>query len=251
MDRKTQLNILYTVVAALVIVFAQQWWIQRQQVEAISYSEFETFVKAGKVKDVSVTERHIRGTLKDPLPDGRSLFVTTRVEPALSERLAERGVRVTGAVESILLRDLLSWILPVLFFFGLWLFFFRRIAERQGVGGVMSIGKSKARVYMEKEVKVTFDDAAGVEEAKEELKEIVETAREIDCAVRELITEAFDTALACLRKYRRQLDEGATLLLARETLTREELPVLAERGPEPAPSSVTTGPRPPLERSPA
>ena len=75
------------------------------------------------------------------------------------------------------------------------------------------------------------------------------TAREIDCAVRELITEAFDTALACLRKYRRQLDEGATLLLARETLTREELPMLAERGPEAAAASVTRGPHPPLKRN--
>jgi cell division protease FtsH len=77
-------------------------------------------------------------------------------------------------VESTLLRDILSWILPVLFFFGLWQFFFRRIAERQGMGGLMSIGKSKAKVYLEKEVKVTFNDVAGVEEAKEELREIVD-----------------------------------------------------------------------------
>jgi cell division protease FtsH len=174
MNRKTQINIWYAVVALLAILVIQQWWFQRQQVETISYSEFETLVKAGKVKDVYVTERHIRGSLKEPLPDGRRLFVTTRVEPALSERLAERGVTVTGVVESTLLRDILSWVLPVLFFFGLWLLVFRRIAERQGMGGVMSIGKSKARVYMEKEVKVTFDDVAGIEEAKEELKEIVE-----------------------------------------------------------------------------
>jgi cell division protease FtsH len=177
MNRKTQLNIWYAVVAVLVILFVQQWWIQRQQVETISYSEFETLVKAGKVKDVYVTERHIRGSLKEPLPDGRRLFVTTRVEPALSERLAERGVTVTGVIESTVWRDVLSWIVPVLFFFGLWLFVFRRIAERQGMGGVMSLGKSKAKVYMEKEVKVTFDDVAGVEEAKEELKEIVEFLR--------------------------------------------------------------------------
>jgi cell division protease FtsH len=174
MDRKTQINIGYTVVAVLAIVLVQQWWIQRQQVETIAYSEFETLVKAGKVKDVSVTERHIRGSLKEPLPDGRRLFVTTRVEPALSERLAEHGVTVTGVVETTVVRDLLSWILPVLFFFGLWLFVFRRIAERQGMGGLMSLGKSKARVYMEKEVTVTFDDVAGVDEAKDELKEIVE-----------------------------------------------------------------------------
>jgi cell division protease FtsH len=74
-----------------------------------------------------------------------------------------------------------------------------------------------------------------------------ETAREIDCAVRDLVTEAFDTALACLHKYRRQLDEGATRLLAQETLTREELPVLAEPGSQAAACRVSA----PLERSPA
>jgi cell division protease FtsH len=172
-DRKTQLNIWYTMAAVIAILLIQQWWTQRQQVETIPYSTFETLVKGGKVKDVYVTERQIRGTLKEPLADGRRLFVTTRVEPALSERLAERGVTVTGVVETTLLRDVLSWMLPVLFFFGLWYFVVRRVAERQGMGGLMSIGKSKAKVYMEKDVKVTFDDVAGVDEAKEELKEIV------------------------------------------------------------------------------
>jgi cell division protease FtsH len=174
MDRKTQINIWYTVAAVLAVLFIQQWWIERQRVETIPYSRFETLVEAGKVKDVQVTEKLIRGTLKEPLPDGRTLFLTNRVEPALAEKLAEHGVTVTGALENTLLRDILSWILPVLFFFGVWLFLFRRVAERQGMGGLMSIGKSKAKVYMEREVKVTFGDVAGVDEAKEELKEIVE-----------------------------------------------------------------------------
>jgi len=173
MDKKTQINMWYAVAAVLAILFIQQWWAERQRVETIPYSQFEALVKAGKVTEVYITENFIRGTAKEPLADGRRLFVTTRVEPALAEKLAERGVTVTGVVESTLLRDILSWILPVLFFFGLWLFVFRRIAERQGMGGLMSIGKSKAKVYMEKEVKVAFDDVAGVEEAKDELKEIV------------------------------------------------------------------------------
>ncbi len=177
MDKKAQINAGYAIVAMLAILLIQQWWIQRQQVQPIPYSAFETLLNAGKVKDVVVTDRHIRGTLKEPLADGRSRFVTTRVDPALSERLTERGVTVTGAVESTLVRDVLSWMLPVLFFFGLWLFFFRRVAERQGMGGVMAIGKSKARVYMEKEVRTTFDDVAGVDEAREELKEIVQFLR--------------------------------------------------------------------------
>ena len=174
MDKKTQINIWYALIALLAVLFIQQWWIQRQQVQTIPYSQFESLVEAGKVEDVYVTDRDIRGSLKEPLPDGQKRFVTTRVEPALAERLSERGVKVTGVVESTLLRDVLSWILPVLFFFGVWLFFFRRIAERQGMGGLMSIGKSKAKVYMERQVDVTFEDVAGVEEAREELKEIVD-----------------------------------------------------------------------------
>jgi cell division protease FtsH len=177
MNKKIQINLWYTVAAVLAIVFIQQWWAEQQRVETIPYSQFEALVKAGKVTEVYVTENFIRGTAKEPLADGRRMFITTRVEPALAEKLAQHGVKVTGVAESTLARDILSWILPVLFFFGLWLFVFRRIAERQGMGGLMSIGKSKAKVYMEKEVKVTFDDVAGVDEAKEELKEIVEFLR--------------------------------------------------------------------------
>ena len=177
MNRKIQLNLWYAVAAVLAIVFIQQWWAEQQRVETIPYSQFEALVKAGKVAEVYVAENFIRGTATESLADGRRMFITARVEPALAEKLAQHGVKVTGVVESTLARDILSWILPVLFFFGLWLFVFRRIAERQGMGGLMSIGKSKAKVYMEKEVKVTFDDVAGVDEAKEELKEIVEFLR--------------------------------------------------------------------------
>src|SRR5918912_1495691 len=76
--------------------------------------------------------------------------------------------------ESTLLRDILSWILPVLLFFGIWAFFVRRMAERQGLGGLMTVGKSRAKIYVEKDTKVSFDDVAGITEAKRELEEIVE-----------------------------------------------------------------------------
>jgi len=173
-DRKTQLNLWYALVAVLAVLTIQRWWAESQRVETISYSQFEALVEQGKVKEAYVTDQFIRGTLKEPIPDGRTLFITTRVEPELAGKLAAHGVTVTGVVESTWLRDLLSWILPVLFFFGVWMFVFRRIAERQGMGGLMSIGKSKAKVYMEREVKVTFGDVAGVDEAKEELREIVD-----------------------------------------------------------------------------
>jgi cell division protease FtsH len=177
MDKKTQINTWYAIAAILAILVIQQWWVQSRQVEPIAYSQFEALVDAGKVTDVYVTDTYISGTLKEALADGRKRFVTTRVEPTLAGKLAAHGVTVTGVVESTWLRDILSWVLPVLFFFGLWVFVFRRFAERQGMGGLMSIGKSKAKVYMEKEVKVTFEDVAGVDEAKEELKEIVDFLR--------------------------------------------------------------------------
>ena len=77
-------------------------------------------------------------------------------------------------VESTWLRDVLSWILPAVAFFGVWFFLFRRFAEKQGMGGFLSIGKSRAKVFMEKNTGVTFADVAGVDEAKAELVEIVD-----------------------------------------------------------------------------
>jgi peptidoglycan/xylan/chitin deacetylase (PgdA/CDA1 family) len=136
------------VTAVFAIVFTQQWWIQQQLRRDYPVQRVRDTGQGRQVKDITVTDTHIQGTLKEPLPDGRRLFVANRVEPTLAERLAERGVTVTGAVESTLLRDVLSWILPVLFFFGLWAIFFRRLADRQGMGGMMTIGRSKAKVYL-------------------------------------------------------------------------------------------------------
>ena len=101
-----------------------------------------------------------------------------RVEPDLAEDLAKYGVKYTGTVESNLISTILSWIVPILIFFGLYMFVMRRLFERGGFGGgggggFMSVGQSKAKVYMETDIKVTFDDVAGVDEAKLELQEIV------------------------------------------------------------------------------
>ena len=101
------------------------------------------------------------------------MFITTRVTPDLARDLAEHGVVVTGQIESTFLRDLLSWIIPMVLFVGLWLFILRRMGPGLG-GGMMQIGKSKAKVHVERDTGVTFADVAGVDEAKEELKEIVD-----------------------------------------------------------------------------
>ena len=85
----------------------------------------------------------------------------------------KHGVVYTGVIESTWLSDLLSWIIPGIFFVAIWMFVIRRMGEGGGLGGLMAIGKSRAKVYVEKETKVTFADVAGVDEAKEELVEIV------------------------------------------------------------------------------
>lgn len=172
MERKTQLNVWYIIFALFVIVLFQNWWVASRQVEVIPYSQFEELLKNNEIEEVRIRQDTLEGKLKKPI-DGRERFVTTRVDPQLAERLSKYDVKFTGVVESTFLRDLLSWVVPVLFFFGLWIFLFRRLAEKQGLGGLMSVGKSRAKVYVEKDTKVTFVDVAGVDEAKEELQEIV------------------------------------------------------------------------------
>ncbi|MSO77384.1 MAG: ATP-dependent metallopeptidase FtsH/Yme1/Tma family protein [Alphaproteobacteria bacterium] len=160
-----------------VLMLFQTWWAQSQRLQPITYSQFETLLRQGKVEEITIRQNVIEGKLREPLPDGRAQFVTTRVEPHFAEQLHQYNVRYTGVVESTFLRDLLSWIVPVLLFAGVWMFVIRRVAEKQGFGGLMTVGKSKAKVYVETDTKVTFADVAGVDEAKEELQEIVDFLR--------------------------------------------------------------------------
>ena len=138
-----------------------------------SIQQIRTTAEDKDIIKVFVREQYLEVQLKKPLADGRKQFFTTRVEPGLATHLDQFDVEYTGVVESAFLRDLLSWVLPVAFFFGLWVLVFRRFAEKQGVGGFMSIGKSQAKVYVETNTGVTFADVAGADEAKEELKEVV------------------------------------------------------------------------------
>jgi len=171
--QQAQFHIGYWFIAVLGFVLIQNLLTEHQQVTQIPYSEFEQYLKDGRVEELAVTDRQIEGSLKEPLPGGQTRFVTTRVEPRLAEHLDQYPVRYSGKIESTLLRDLLSWTLPALIFFSLWLFLLKRIGGGLG-GGMMQIGKSKAKVYVETDMKVTFSDVAGVDEAKDELKEIVD-----------------------------------------------------------------------------
>lgn len=180
MEKKTQINIWYLVAAVWAIIFLQQWWTERQAIQTIPYSEFEALLRDGKVAKIGIADNYIRGTLRASGPDGRQEIHTLRVEPALAQDLRQYDVQFTGIVESKFFENLLSWIVPIAIFFGLWMFIIRRFANNAGMGGFMSVGKSKAKVYMEKDTQVTFEDVAGVDEAKEELHEIVQFLQQPD-----------------------------------------------------------------------
>ena len=143
-------------------------------VRTVPYSEFEQMLKDGEIEEVAITNGSLRGTLAGSTADQPQHVVAANVDPAVAERLERYGVRFFAVKENTWLRDILSWVVPMLLFFGLWMFVFRRLAEKQGMGGgMMAIGESKAKVYVENDTKVSFADVAGVDEAKAELQEIV------------------------------------------------------------------------------
>jgi cell division protease FtsH len=167
-------NIWYLVAAIVLVLALQYYGVYRSRVETLSYNTFETYLHEGRIADATISNTTIQGELKTPLPDGKKEFIVNRVPPDLAKEFTKYGVTFSGAASDTLLANILSWVLPVLLFFGLWVLFFRRIAGGSGMGGgLMSVGKSRAKVYVESNTKVTFSDVAGVEEAKDELKEIV------------------------------------------------------------------------------
>ncbi|MBT9498537.1 MAG: ATP-dependent zinc metalloprotease FtsH [Zoogloea sp.] len=174
MEKKTQFSLWYLVFALFAIFTLHDLWVQMRTVEPLPYSEFQRMVKAGEISEISITDNTIQGSLKKPLEDGRQKFVTTRVDPSLAKDLSQYDVKFTGVVENTFLKDLLGWVLPAVIFVGIWFFAMKKFGGKQGMGGgFMNIGKSKAKVYVEANTGVTFDDVAGVDEAKDELKEVV------------------------------------------------------------------------------
>ena len=163
MERQARFNLAYFVFALIAMLLVQHWWQQAQTLEVVPYSEFERMLADGRIAEVTIGDRQVIGKLRKA-EGGKQIVVANRVEPDLAERISRYGVPYTRSYESTLLRDLLSWILPALMFFGVWYFLGRRMASEQGgLGGLLSIGKSRAKVYVEKQTGVTFADVAGVD----------------------------------------------------------------------------------------
>lgn len=174
MNRTVRFNLLYFLIAAFAIMAIHDVWVNYNQISHIPYSEFDALLNSGKVKEVVVSDEFIQGTLKTPDEKGRTQFITARVETDLSKLLNQSNVKYSRAVENTFLRELASWLIPVFIFVAIWMFLMRRLSKTGGLGGqFMSVGKSKAKIYVEDDTKTTFKDVAGVEEAKDELVEVV------------------------------------------------------------------------------
>jgi cell division protease FtsH len=175
MDKKSNFNAWYILIAVLAILIVQAIFQQAQQTEYLPYSQFRAYLEQGKVDELVITESRIVGTLKEAAPGEPDRFVTTRVEPEFAQELEKYGVKFGGGSDENFFTTLLSWVLPALIFFGIWIFLLRRMAAGgMGAGGLMSIGKSTAKIYVEKDTKTTLADVAGVDEAKAEVQEIID-----------------------------------------------------------------------------
>ncbi len=181
LDRQVHINFWYVVAVLALMIFAQAYLDESRRTETIAYSEFRDLLEDERLESVSIANETIRGTLKEPDADGHQFVRSVRIDPEFADKLAAYGVEYEGVRQTNWLTTLLSWLLPAVVFIGVWLFFIRKLAERQGLGGnLMSIGKSKAKVYVEQDTSVTFDDVAGVDEARAELEEIVAFLRSPD-----------------------------------------------------------------------
>ncbi len=165
--KQRQFSIWYMFIALWVLMLIQMFLPSLFNPTEIPYSEFKEAVAAGTVTEISVSPHVIHGKMKDDKG-----FNTIRIEdPDLLKDLAQHQVKVTGIIESTIIRDLLSWIVPIALFFGVWWFLLRRMGQSQGF---MTVGQSKAKIYVDTEMKVTFADVAGIDEAKQELEEVIE-----------------------------------------------------------------------------
>lgn len=160
--------------AFIALVMLQFMQSNRNPVEPIPYSQFLQLLEAHKVTDLKIEREQISGTLEEPI-NGHKQFSTVRVDPALATELSASGadIRFTGIPESSFGSQLLGWLMPLMLLLFGWNLIMRSMAGKQGMGGLMGVGKSRAKIFVQQETGVTFADVAGIDEAKAELVEIV------------------------------------------------------------------------------
>jgi cell division protease FtsH len=173
MEKHHRFSVWYVLLGVWVVLIVQSYIASMFAHQVIPYSQFLSLLKEGKITEVAVTANQIQGKMREGAASAEmKSFRTIRVDPELSTLLDQYKVNFKGEIESTFLRDLFSWVFPILLFVGIWYFMMKRMGSQQT--GFMTLGKNKAKIYMENELNVTFNDVAGVDEAKQELMEVIE-----------------------------------------------------------------------------
>jgi len=171
-DKKTKgFTFLYFIIAFIVIVVVNSYFFT-SEVKHIPYSEFKELITRGKISDVIIDADSIQGNLT--LESGKKTkFLTSRVDdPELVKDLQKNNIKFSGQYENKFIKAIISWVLPFAIIILVWNLLMRRMGGAPS--SVLNFGKSRGKIYGEDEIKITFQDVAGVDEAKEELKEIIE-----------------------------------------------------------------------------
>ncbi len=178
MEKHHKFSIWYVLVVMWIVLLVQNLLVSMFAIQTIPYSRFLKLLNENKITELAITANEIQGKMKGEgaTPEKEIMFRTIRVDPELSEMLKQHNVTFKGEIESTFFRDLLSWIIPIFIFAGIWFFIAKRMAGQQP--GFMMLGKNKAKIYMENELNVSFNDVAGVDEAKQELTEVIEFLKE-------------------------------------------------------------------------
>jgi cell division protease FtsH len=174
MEKHHKFSMWYVLLGVWVVLIIQNAIFSAFSIKTIPYSEFLKALNEDRVTEVAITSNIIQGRIRAPgeASEAGQPFRTIRVDPELSNLLSGHNVQFKGEIESTFLRDLFSWIFPIVLFVGIWFFLMKRMQGQQP--GFMSLGKNKAKIYMEDEVGVRFEDVAGVDESKQELQEVIE-----------------------------------------------------------------------------
>ncbi len=180
MEKHHKFSMWYVLLGVWVVLIIQNAIFSAFSIKTISYSEFLKALNEDRVTEVAITSNIIQGRIRGPgdAGDAAQPFRTIRVDAELSDLLSGHNVQFKGEIESTFVRDLFSWIFPIVLFVGIWFFLMKRMQGQQP--GFMSLGKNKAKIYMEDEVGVRFEDVAGVDESKLELQEVIEFLKQPD-----------------------------------------------------------------------